>query len=55
VTAARWLATARADVWASTRRRLRERLGLTDSAIESMLDDIRSCIDLSIERGLGRE
>jgi RNA polymerase sigma-70 factor, ECF subfamily len=52
VTAARWLTAARADLWAHTRRQLRQTLGLTDSAIGTMLDDIRSTLDLSIERAL---
>jgi RNA polymerase sigma-70 factor, ECF subfamily len=52
VTAARWLAAARADLWAHTRKQLRETLGLSDSAIGTMLDDIRSTLDLSIERAL---
>ncbi|MBS1119087.1 MAG: putative DNA-binding regulatory protein [Deltaproteobacteria bacterium] len=53
VTAARWLAAARADLWAHTRRRLRQTLGLSDASIGAMLDDIRSTLDLSIERALG--
>lgn len=52
VTAARWLAAARSDLWARVRAGLRERLALSDSAIGAMLDDIRSTLDLSIERGL---
>jgi RNA polymerase sigma-70 factor (ECF subfamily) len=53
VTAARWLAAARADLWSHTRRQLRETLRLSDSAIGNMLDEIRSTLDLSIERALG--
>ena len=53
VTAARWLTAARADLWAHTRRELRQKLDLSDSAIGTMLDDIRSTLDLSIERALG--
>jgi RNA polymerase sigma-70 factor, ECF subfamily len=52
VTAARWLTAARADLWAHTRRQLRQTLGLSDSAIGTMLDEIRSTLDLSIERAL---
>ena len=52
VTTARWLAAARADLWAEVRRGLRQRLDLTDSAIAGMLDDLRSTLDLSIERAL---
>jgi RNA polymerase sigma-70 factor (ECF subfamily) len=52
VTAARWLTAARSDLWAHTRRQLRHTLGLTDSAIGIMLDEIRSTLDLSIERAL---
>ena len=52
VTAARWLTAARADLWAHTRRELRQKLDLSDSAIGTMLDDIRSTLDLSIERAL---
>jgi RNA polymerase sigma-70 factor (ECF subfamily) len=53
VTAARWLAAARTDLWAATRRELRAKLALDDSAIAAMLDDIRSTLDLSIERAFG--
>jgi RNA polymerase sigma-70 factor (ECF subfamily) len=52
VTAARWLTAARSDLWSHTRRRLRQTLGLSDSAIGHMLDEIRSTLDLSIERAL---
>ena len=52
VTAARWLTAARADLWAHTRKQLRHTLGVSDSAIGNMLDDIRSTLDLSIERAL---
>ena len=53
VTAARWLAAARADLWAHTRKELRATLGLSDQSIADMLDEIRSTLDLSIERALG--
>jgi RNA polymerase sigma-70 factor, ECF subfamily len=52
VTAARWLAAARSDLWAHARKQLRETLALSDSAVGGMLDDIRSTLDLSIERAL---
>jgi RNA polymerase sigma-70 factor (ECF subfamily) len=52
VTAARWLAAARADLWSHTRRQLRQTLGLSDTAIGGMLEEIRSTLDLSIERAL---
>ncbi|MEO8554048.1 MAG: sigma-70 family RNA polymerase sigma factor, partial [Kofleriaceae bacterium] len=53
VTAARWLSAARADLWAETRRELRTTLALDDTAIRALLDEIRSTLDLSIERALG--
>ena len=52
VTAARWLTGARADLWAHTRRELRQNLGISDRSIGDMLDDVRSTLDLSIERAL---
>jgi RNA polymerase sigma-70 factor (ECF subfamily) len=52
VTAARWLTAARADLWANVRRGLRKTLGISDSSIIDMLDDLRSTLDLSIERAL---
>ena len=52
VTAARWLAAARADLWSHVKRQLRQTLALSDSAIGAMLDDIRSTLDLSIDRAL---
>ncbi|HEU0032760.1 MAG TPA: hypothetical protein VFQ53_19145 [Kofleriaceae bacterium] len=55
VTAARWLAAARTDLWAHTRKQLRQTLGLSDSAIGTMLDEIRSTLDLSIERALATQ
>lgn len=53
VTAARWLSKARAELWSLTRRRLRARLQLTGSQIDSLLGEVRSTLDLSIERALG--
>ena len=52
VTAARWLTAARADLWAHTKKQLRQTLGVSDSQIGLMLDEIRSTLDLSIERAL---
>ncbi|MDX2086502.1 MAG: hypothetical protein SFX73_01575 [Kofleriaceae bacterium] len=52
VTAARWLSAARADLWANVRRTLRNTFGFSDSSIIDMLDDLRSTLDLSIERAL---
>ena len=52
VTAARWLAAARADLWSHVKKQLRHTLALSDSAIGAMLDDIRSTLDLSIDRAL---
>lgn len=53
VTAARWLTAARADLWSHTRKALQQTLGLSDRSIGEMLDDVRSTLDLSIERALG--
>lgn len=52
VTAARWLTAARSDLWSHTRKQLRDTLGLSDRSIADMLDEIRSTLDLSIERAL---
>jgi RNA polymerase sigma-70 factor, ECF subfamily len=52
VTAARWLTAARADLWANVRRSLRTKLGISDASIAGMLDELRSTLDLSIERAL---
>jgi len=51
-TAARWLASAREDVWDRTQRTLRERLALTPSELASLLGEVRDWIDLSLERVL---
>jgi RNA polymerase sigma-70 factor (ECF subfamily) len=53
VTAARRLAAARTDLWAETRRELRSTLAIDDAAIRALLDELRSTLDLSIERALG--
>ena len=52
VTAARWLAAARADLWSHVKKQLRATLALSESAVAAMLDDIRSTLDLSIDRAL---
>ncbi|MDQ3338163.1 MAG: sigma-70 family RNA polymerase sigma factor [Myxococcota bacterium] len=54
VTCARWLTSARADLWSHTRAELRQTLGVSDQSISDMLEDIRSTLDLSIERVLAR-
>ena len=54
VTAARWLTAARSDLWSHTKQQLRQALGVSDRSIGEMLDDIRSTLDLSIERALTR-
>ncbi len=54
VTAARWLAAARTDLWAATRRELRVTLAADNHAIRALLDELRSTLDLSIERALAR-
>lgn len=53
VTAARWLTSARSDLWSHVRKQLRATLGISDRSISDMLDEIRSTLDLSIERVLG--
>jgi RNA polymerase sigma-70 factor (ECF subfamily) len=54
-TAARWIAEARETVWSATRRRLRERLRLSEPELESMLRQVRSRLDLRVSALLGRE
>lgn len=54
VTAARWLTAARADLWAHTRRELRRSLELADESIANLIAELRSSLDLSIERALVR-
>lgn len=51
-TAARWLASAREDVWDRTQRTLRDSLSLTPSELASLLGEVRDWIDLSLERVL---
>lgn len=51
-TAARWLASAREDVWERTQRTLRDSLSLTPSELASLLGEVRDWIDLSLERVL---
>lgn len=52
VTTARWLTTARSDLWSHARKQLRNTLGLSDREITEMLEEVRSTLDLSIERAL---
>jgi len=52
VTVARWLAAARRDVWRSARRTLEERLRMEGSDLHIVLRQIRSQLDLSLERVL---
>jgi RNA polymerase sigma-70 factor (ECF subfamily) len=49
-TAARWVARARESLFEGTRRRLAERLGLDASRLASILDLVRSHVDLSLVR-----
>jgi RNA polymerase sigma-70 factor (ECF subfamily) len=53
-TVSRWLAVAREHVLAETRRRLRERLGISASEIESLMRILPSQLGLSLERLLPR-
>lgn len=52
VTAARWVKAAREQVGAETRRQLVERTGLSGDDLDQMIADIRSQLDLSLERVL---
>jgi RNA polymerase sigma-70 factor (ECF subfamily) len=54
-TVARWIADAREAVLAATRQLLRERLGLDDRELESVLRQVRSRLDLSVSALLGPE
>jgi RNA polymerase sigma-70 factor (ECF subfamily) len=54
-TAFRWVAKARERVWDETRNRLREKLRLSPSEYDSILHQVRSQLDLSIERVLGSD
>jgi RNA polymerase sigma-70 factor (ECF subfamily) len=49
-TVSRWLARARADVLAEVRRRLAERLQLSDEELQSLLRIVRSQLDASISK-----
>lgn len=55
VTAARWLTRARSRLWSLVKQRLRAQLGLNPAEIDSLLQDVRSTLDLSIERVLALE
>jgi RNA polymerase sigma-70 factor, ECF subfamily len=52
VTAARWLTAARSDLWRHARRVLRDSLKLSDASIGDMLAELRSTMDLSLDRVL---
>jgi RNA polymerase sigma-70 factor (ECF subfamily) len=49
-TAARWMARARAALDRELRSELNRDLGATDSEVRSILDSVRSSIELSVER-----
>jgi RNA polymerase sigma-70 factor (ECF subfamily) len=51
-TVQRWLAEARRTILAETRRLLSERLGLTDSRLDSLIGLVRSRLDISISQYL---
>lgn len=51
-TVQRWLAEARQTILAETRRLLSERLGLTDSRLDSLIGLVRSRLDISISQYL---
>ncbi|APR82861.1 putative DNA-binding regulatory protein [Minicystis rosea] len=54
-TAARWIAQARETLFDGTRQRLAARLGIGTSQLDSILDLVRSHVDLSLQRCLGAE
>jgi RNA polymerase sigma-70 factor (ECF subfamily) len=54
-TAARWLARARGALLDATRARLGERLGIGADEVDSIIRLIRSRIDVSVRRALGRK
>ncbi len=51
-TVQRWLAEARATILAETRRLLQERLGVTESQLDSLIGLVQSRLDISIYRHL---
>lgn len=51
-TVQRWLAEARGTILAETRRLLSERLGLTDSRLDSLIGLVRSRLDISLSQYL---
>ncbi len=51
-TVQRWLAEARRTILAETRRLLAERLGLTDSRLDSLIGLVRSRLDISLSQYL---
>jgi RNA polymerase sigma-70 factor (ECF subfamily) len=54
-TVQRWLAEARETILDETRRLLRERVGLADSQLDSLIALVRSRLDISIYRHLDAE
>ncbi|HTL36603.1 MAG TPA: hypothetical protein VL326_25895 [Kofleriaceae bacterium] len=53
-TAARWMARARAALDRELRRELHRKLVASDSEVASILDSVRSSIEVSVERLLGK-
>ena len=51
-TAARWIVTVRERLLEEVRSRLREKLGLSDSEFDSMMNVVRSQLDLSLQTWL---
>jgi RNA polymerase sigma-70 factor (ECF subfamily) len=52
-TAARWVSTAKEQLVAGTRARLKERLRLSNDELESLLGVLQSHVEVSVERLLG--
>jgi len=52
-TLSRWLAKARATLWAEVERHFRERLNVDESDFYSIVDLVRSHLDVSLARWLG--
>ncbi|MFT3696054.1 MAG: hypothetical protein QM831_23150 [Kofleriaceae bacterium] len=53
-TCARWIEAAREDVLRAIKKDLRDRLGIADRDLESLVDGVRSKLDLSLSRLLPR-
>jgi RNA polymerase sigma-70 factor (ECF subfamily) len=54
-TASRWLKEVRETVYAETKRRLKERLQLSSQEFESLLNIVRSQLDMSLSQLFGEE